>query len=139
MALLAAHVSLVPATTATFAVTATVEAMCNVSTNPLVFGAFGGAALTAASAIVVTCTNDMTYNVRIGAGLAAGATVTNRQMNLAAGRLRYSLLSDANHSVNWGQSVGVDTQAGTGTGYGNNATLIVYGQVAVGQVVNPGS
>jgi spore coat protein U-like protein len=134
-----APLSAVAATnTTTFAVTATVQATCLVSATPMAFGTYTGSAATSTSTISVTCTNTTPYNVGLNAGTATGATVTARKMsgpNSAV--LAYSLTSDSAHSVNWGQTVGTDTVAGSGNG--SAQALTVYGQVAGGQYVNPGA
>jgi spore coat protein U-like protein len=125
-------------TTTTFAVSATVQATCLVSATPMAFGTYTGAITTSTSTVSVTCTNTTPYNVGLNAGTATSATVTTRKMTGPSGSLlSYSLTSDTAHSVNWGQTVGTDTVAGTGTG--SAQALTVYGQVAAGQYVAPGA
>jgi spore coat protein U-like protein len=46
------------------------------------------------------------------------------------GTLGYSLFSNSGMTTNWGQTVGVDTVAGTGTGVAQ--PLTVYGQIPTG-------
>lgn len=124
--------------TTTFAVSATVQATCLVSATPMAFGTYTGVSATATSTVSVTCTNTTPYNVGLNAGTATGATVTTRKMTgPGSAVLAYSLSSDAAHSVNWGQTVGTDTVAGTGNG--SAQALTVYGQVAAGQYVAPGA
>ena len=124
--------------TTTFAVSATVQATCVVSATPMAFGTYTGVVAAATSTVSVTCTNTTAYNVGLNAGTATGATVTTRKMTGPnAAVLAYSLSSDAAHSVNWGQTVGTDTVAGTGNGSAQGLT--VYGQVAAGQYVAPGA
>jgi len=124
--------------TTTFSVTATVQATCLISATNLAFGTYTGALNSATSTISVTCTNTSPYNVGLNAGTAVGATVTTRQMTgPAAATLGYALFQDAAHTINWGQTVSTDTEAGTGTGVAQ--TLTVYGQVAAGQFVAPGA
>jgi len=90
------------------------------------------------STITVTCTNTSPYNVGLNAGTAPGATVTTRKMSGPGGALlAYALYQDAAHSINWGNTVGTDTVAGTGNG--NAQALTVYGQVGAGQFVTPGA
>jgi spore coat protein U-like protein len=124
--------------TTTFAVTATVQATCLVSATPMAFGTYTGVSATSSSTVSVTCTNTTPYNVGLSAGLATGATVTSRSMTgPASALLGYSLFSDASRTVNWGQTVGTDTVAGTGNG--SAQAITVYGQVAAGQYVAPGA
>lgn len=117
-------------TTTTFAVTASVQGTCSVSATALSFGAYTGTALTNSNTITVNCTGGTTYNVGLSAG--AGGSVTTRKMTgqYLGGSLGYALYSNAGRSVNWGQTVGTDTVAGTGTGVAQSLT--VYGQIPTG-------
>ena len=79
------------------------------------------------STTTVTCTNTTPYNVGFNAGTAPGATVTTRKMTGPGGALlAYALYQDAAHTINWGNTIGTDTETGTGNGSGQ--TLTVYGQ-----------
>jgi spore coat protein U-like protein len=121
----------------TFTVTATVQATCIISAGSLGFGTYTGLIAHSTSTISVTCTNTTPYNVALNPGATSGATVTTRQMLNGAVALNYGLYKDATWTTNWGQTTGTDTAAGTGTGLVQ--TLTVYGQVAAGQYVTPGS
>ncbi|WP_080400280.1 spore coat U domain-containing protein [Burkholderia ubonensis] len=123
--------------TATMTVTATVDATCQITTTPLAFGTYTGAQTDATSTVSVTCTNTTPYNVGLDAGLAPGATVTTRAMSITGASLPYSLFQDAGRTVNWGNTVGTDTVAGTGNG--STQALTVYGRLAAGQLVTPGA
>jgi len=123
--------------TSTMANTATLDATCQISTTPLAFSTYTGSQTDATATLSVTCTNTTPYNVGLDAGLTAGATVTTRAMSITGASLPYSLFQDAGRTVNWGNTVGTDTVAGTGTG--NAQTLTVYGRVAAGQLVTPGA
>jgi len=124
--------------TTTFQVTATVQATCLISATNLNFGTYTGVLVSSTSTITVTCTNTSPYNVGLNAGTAPGATVTTRKMSGPGGALlAYALYQDAAHSINWGNTVGTDTVAGTGNG--NAQALTVYGQVGAGQFVTPGA
>nr|WP_230463626.1 spore coat U domain-containing protein [Burkholderia ubonensis] len=118
-------------------VTATVDATCQITTTPLAFGTYTGAQTDATSTVSVTCTNTTPYNVGLDAGLAPGATVTTRAMSITGASLPYSLFQDAGRTVNWGNTVGTDTVAGTGNG--STQALTVYGRLAAGQLVTPGA
>lgn len=124
-------------TNSTFAVTATVGATCTISAIPLAFGAYTQAVAQATSTITVNCTDTTPYNIGLDAGLTVGATVLTRAMSTAGGSLPYSLFTDAARTVNWGNTVGTDTQVGTGSGAPQGLT--VYGQVAAGQLAVPGT
>ena len=121
-----------------FNVKATIRAACNVSVTALNFGAYAKVLINATSTIAVTCTNTTPYNVGLNAGTAGGATVTTRSMTGPGGTsLGYKLFSNSGHTINWGDTVGSDTVAGTGTGIAQSLT--VYGQMPAGENVAPGS
>ena len=124
-------------TTATFAVTANVQANCTIAAAPLAFGNYTGAVNNATSTITATCTNTTPYNVGLDAGTSTGATVTTRKMVNGSNTLGYSLFRDAAQTLNWGNTVGTDTL--TGTGNGSSQSLTVYGQIPAAQFVTPGA
>jgi spore coat protein U-like protein len=124
--------------TALFSVTVTVNPGCNITANPLNFGTYSGSLITSTTTISVNCNFSTSYNVGLNAGTGPGATVTTRAMTgIGGAALAYSLYSDAGMSMNWGQTVGVDTVSGTGSGIPQS--LAVYGQLPGGQTVVPGS
>lgn len=125
--------------TATFPVTATVVANCTISASPMAFGNYTfGAASNSTSTITLTCTNTSPYNVGLNQGTATGATVTNRSMTgPGSALLHYILTKDAAFATNWGNTVGTDTVAGTGSG--SVQTITVYGQAPASQTVAPGA
>ena len=111
---------------------------CAISATSLAFGTYAGSLVNSTSTITATCTNGTTYNVGLNAGTATGATVTNRSMTGPGGTLLgYKLFSNSGHTINWGNTVGTDTVARTGTGLAQSLT--VYGQTPSGQNVVPGS
>jgi spore coat protein U-like protein len=111
---------------------------CGVTATNLAFGNYTGALVDSTSTISVTCTSTTTYNVGLNAGLATGATVTNRSMTgPGSALLHYSLFSNSGYTTNWGNTVGTNTVAGTGNGVVQSLT--VYGQVPAGQHSTPGS
>jgi spore coat protein U-like protein len=131
-----------PATTvtATFTVSTDVVTSCNVSATPLSFGSYNASATSNSTSVVtVACSNTVPYNVGLDAGTGTGATVTSRSMTGPTGALplHYSLFQDSARTINWGDTVGTDTVAGTGNGSGQ--TLTVYGQVPAGQGNRPGT
>lgn len=122
--------------TAHFSVKATVAKACNISATPLVFGVYSGSLINATCTISVTCTSTTTYDVGLNAGTATGATVSNRSMTGPGGTLLgYKLFRDSGHLLNWGNTVGTDTVAGTGTGIAQ--PLTVYGQAPALQTGKP--
>ncbi len=124
--------------TTTFGVSATVQGTCLISATAMAFGTYTGVAATSTSTVSVTCTNTTTYNVGFSTGLGTGATVTTRKMTgPSSAVLSYALYSDSARSVNWGQSVGTDTVAGTGNG--SSQAITVYGALPASQYVTPGA
>lgn len=124
-------------TNTTFTVSVAVPATCLISATALSFVAYTGVVDVATSSISMTCSNTTNYNVGLNAGLASGATVSTRRMSNGANVISYSLYSDPNRTLNWGQTVGTDTI--TGTGSGTTQVLTVYGRVPAGQFVTPGN
>jgi spore coat protein U-like protein len=127
--------------TAQFNVQITINAECQInSASDLNFGASGvlDTAVPATSAIAVQCTNGTTYNIGLNAGTGAGATVANRLMTGPASQtVGYSLYSNAAHTTLWGNTIGTDTLAGTGSGSAQNYT--VFGLVPVQTTPGPGT
>jgi spore coat protein U-like protein len=124
--------------TSTFAVNVTIQSTCLIAVVPMAFTAYTGALLSSTTTVSITCTNTTPYNVGLSAGLATGASVTTRKMtNTGSQVIGYVLTSDAGHTVNWGQTTGTDTIAGTGIGAAQ--VLTVYGQIAAGQYSTPGA
>lgn len=124
--------------TGEFGVLATVVAGCTVSATNLAFGNYTGAVNNSTSTLSVICTSGTTYTVSLNAGLATGATVTNRSMTgPGSALLRYSLFSNSTRTTNWGNSSA--TNWVNGTGNGTTQPFTVYGQIPAGQYVKPGS
>jgi spore coat protein U-like protein len=123
--------------TAAFAISVAVPATCTIAATALSFAVYTGVVDLATSTLSMTCSNTTRYNVGLNAGLASGATVSTRRMSNGANVLSYSLYSDTNRTLNWGQTVGTDTVSGTGNGTAQ--ILTVYGRVPAGQFVTPGN
>jgi spore coat protein U-like protein len=116
--------------------TATVLAGCLVSATDMNFGNYSGQLITATSTVTVSCTNSTTYNIGLNKGTGGTATVTTREMTSPAqATLNYRMFQDSGHTLNWGNTPGTDTVAGTGNGLAKPST--VYGQMAAGQSGNP--
>ena len=122
--------------TTTFQVTATIQSTCVVSATAMGFGTYTAVVATSSSTVTVTCTNTTPYTVGLDAG-GGGGTVTTRKMTGPGGALlNYSLYSDSGRTTNWGNTTGSWV---SGTGDGSAQALTVYGQVAAGQYLAPGS
>jgi spore coat protein U-like protein len=86
--------------------------------------------ITTTSTIGVKCTNTTPYNIGLGAGSGTGATVTTRVAMKGSDKLEYQLFSNSGRTANWGETVGTDTVAGTGSGYSTEKTHTVYGKIS---------
>jgi spore coat protein U-like protein len=116
--------------------TATVLAGCSVSATDLNFGNYAGLLTTNFSTITVSCTSGTTYSIGLNAGSVAGGTITTRKMKSPANAtLDYQMFRDSGHSLNWGNTPGTNTVAGSGNGLAQQST--VYGQMAASQSGNP--
>jgi spore coat protein U-like protein len=123
--------------TANLSVSANVAATCSISTSAVAFGAYSGSQIDATGTVTANCVSGTAWTIGLGAGTGSGATTSNRKMTSGANTLSYALFSDAGRTTNWGNTIGTDTIAGTGTGSSDNHT--VYGRVAAGTVPAAGS
>lgn len=135
---LSASAALASTQSATFGVTASVAASCSITADSLNFGAYDGSTtLTPTSTVSVNCTNTTPYNVGLNAGTGSGATTTTRVLTgttSASNKLNYTMWQNSARTTNWGNTVGTDTESGTGSG--SAQSLTVYGQLASGQTAN---
>lgn len=127
--------------TDSFDVRISIVAECEIaSAGDLDFGSTGvlSGATQASSEISVTCTTSTPYQIGLNAGSGSGATVTNRLMTGPGGAtIAYGLFRDAGGSLNWGNTLGADVVASTGTGAAQDFT--VYGQVLAQTTPAPGT
>ena len=123
--------------TANLGVSASIAATCTISTSAVAFGAYSGTQVDATGTVTANCINGTPWTIGLGTGTGSGATTSNRKMTSGANTLGYGLFSDSTHSTNWGNSVGVDTVAGTGSGSSQNQT--VYGSIPTGTIPAAGS
>lgn len=111
---------------------ANVVKACTVTASSLAFGSYTGSQLDSTATISAQCTSGATYQIGLDPGTAPGATVTHRKMlGPGAAVLSYNLYSNSGRSVNWGNTPGADTVAGSGSG--GVQALTVYGQIPAGQ------
>jgi len=126
--------------TTTFDVTITITASCDISNgvDDLVFGSHDSfqTNVDKTTELKVTCTNGAAYNIELGAGLNAstGGDVNTRRMkgeslspDNSGDYVPYNLYSDASRATVWGETVGTNTIASTGTGAQQAYTI--YGRV----------
>ncbi len=123
--------------TTTFSVTAEVVTTCNITANSLNFGNYSGVELDVSTILDATCSTGTPYNIGLNAGTGTGATITTRKMKgPAVEELNYTLSQDSAHSINWGDTIGTDTETGTGTGTVQPHT--VFGRVPASQFIQAG-
>lgn len=107
--------------TSTFQVTAEVAASCQITTNPLAFGAFDPSVGTnSTAALDVACTSGST-------GTATLTSANTWTMIDGLDNLAYGLFTDAGHTTAWdATTVG---QTITGAGLSTPTSFVVYGKV----------
>jgi spore coat protein U-like protein len=115
--------------TTTFPVTATVASNCLInSASAMAFGNYDGSGVVdATSSIVVRCSKNAGYTVALDGGTTNG--FAPRKLSFGGERLEYNLFSDAGHTSVWGDTVGVNTVADTGSGLNSVKTHTVYGRL----------
>ncbi len=127
-------------TTSTFPVTVTIVAGCTITgASTLNFGSQGALAanVDASSTVQVQCTNTTPYNIGLDAGTGVGASTALRKMTSGGGStVNYAMYTDSGRTINWGNAVGTDTVAGSGTGTAQSYT--VYGRVPAQPTPAPG-
>ncbi|HZF14702.1 MAG TPA: spore coat U domain-containing protein [Steroidobacteraceae bacterium] len=116
--------------TTTFLVQATITGDCTITATNLTFAPVSGLSATnsdATSSITATCTQSTVYNIGLNAGDAPGSTIANRLLANGLQTITYQMFRDNPRTQIWGNTVGTDTQSGTGTGSGQAIT--VYGRL----------
>jgi len=114
----------------------TCNASCTASGTTLAFGTYTGTQLTPTSTVTTNCTVTPS-TVELSAGLGAGATTTTRVMTGPSGaKLNYTIYQNSTHTTIWGNTVGTNTLAVTGTGAKANTA---YGMMLAGQAPTPGT
>lgn len=110
-------------------VTITIQNACDISTAPttLDFGTQGvlNTNFDSTSTITVTCTTDAAYDIGLGGG--GSGDINARVMVNGAEDVGYQLYWETGRTTVWGDTVGTDTFASTGTGTAQAFT--VYGRV----------
>ncbi|MGY2735254.1 Csu type fimbrial protein [Sphingomonas sp. UYP23] len=133
-----ARVSSTSTLTTTFTITAIVRAACTVASQSLSFGTYTGIQADSIAVVTVTCTNTTSYNLGLSIGNGSRATITTRRMTgPASATLKYQLFQNSGRTTNWGNTVGSDTRAATGTGSAQG--LSIYARIPSSQSVRPGS
>lgn len=128
--------------TANLSINASVKANCTISTAPIAFGSYdpiganASAALDATGSITVSCTKGSTVSIGLGAG--QNALVGARRMSAAAEFLTYEIFLDTTRLTVWANTGAAMLSTGTAPSKSPRA-FVVYGRVAAGQDVSPGT
>ncbi len=142
---MAAGVANSATTTATFAVSATLQATCSATATTLTFNAYtpGAGAKANNSTISVKCTKNTPYTIALNGGTTVGGTIAQRLLASGANTLQYNLFTTAALNQVFGDGTGTSkTVAGTGAGVATANTVTVFGQLpdnAVNQAGVPGT
>ncbi len=119
--------------TTTFQVSATVQATCSATANPLNFNTYvpGNGNVTANTTINVKCTNGTAYTVALNGGSTSGGTIGQRLMANGTNTLQYNLYTNATWTTLFGDGTtsGSKTDGGTGAGTATVQSYTVYGQL----------
>jgi spore coat protein U-like protein len=85
--------------------------------------------------VTVECDSGVSYNIGLDNGL--NPVSLYRRMNYIGDYLSYQLYRDSNCVTIWGNTAGIDTQPGTGTGVTQIYTI--YGKIPEGQTIPDGN
>jgi len=122
----------------TFNATANVPTTCSVTTNDLNFGTVG--ALTAVKDSSTTlsplCTNGTPYSIGLNGGLSLATDPTQRKMTKLTEFVLYGLYRNSARTLPFGNTIGVNTLAGTGSGLAQSVP--VYGRIQPQTTPSPG-
>ena len=122
-----------------FNVTATNAGACSVSATALDFGTVGvlQGATDGASTLAVTCALSTPYTIGLNGGNALASDPTQRKMANGAEQVVYGLYRDTARAQPWGNTAGVNTAAGSGSGTAQ--TFSVYGRMPAQSTPSPGT
>ena len=85
----------------------------------------------------INCSTGTNYEIGLDAGTTPGGTTTTRKMRRNTGEtVDYMMYQNAARTTNWGNSPGVDTRSGVGTG--SNQNIRIYGRVPTQDTPRPG-
>ena len=117
--------------TQNLAVSMTITAQCifTSSTPTLSFPSNGvlTSNVDATATVSVQCTNSLPFQIGLDAGTGGGTTTTRLMAGGSSETIQYKLYQDANHTINWGNTLNSDTASKTGTGASVDYTI--YGRV----------
>jgi spore coat protein U-like protein len=102
---------------------------CTVAASPMAFGTLtsvGGVNVDTTATVDLVCTIGAAYDVAMDVGTHATGSQRYLQ-STAGGKIPYGVFRDSARSLNWGNTTGTDTSAGsTATG---TASLTAYGRI----------
>ena len=119
--------------------TATVLGACYVSATNINFGTVGvlASSTDGTGTVTVQCSPALPYTVSLNGGNSGATNPTLRKMSFSGSTVTYGLYRDSARSQPWGDTVGSNAAAGTGTGSPQNLT--VYGRVPAQTTPAPGT
>lgn len=122
-----------------FTVRAEYLASCTVNAGNMDFGTVGaiGSNIDTTNSIDITCTVGTPYTISIDNGSSGGVGPLSRLMAVAGNTVTYQIFQDVARTIPWGDTIGINTVAGTGNGLTQN--LIGYGRVPVQTTPIPGT
>jgi spore coat protein U-like protein len=122
-----------------FTVSAIVGGACTVTATNLNFGTqtLLNAGVDASNTVSVRCPAAMPYTIGLNGGNAGTSDPAAREMNNGGNIVTYGIYRDAARSLGWGDTIGVNTVGGTGTGSFQNYTA--YGRIPAQATPPPGS
>lgn len=123
-----------------FAPSITVQATCNIGflSRRMNFGRQGllNANINRRRRIEINCTAGTNFNIGFDGGTTPGGSVATRKMVKGSETVDYNIYQDSARTVIWGDTIGTDTVASTGTGA--TQTFRIYGQVPPQPTPSPG-
>lgn len=112
-----------------FSVSAQVAGACAITATDIDFGtqAFLDSNTDQTGIISVRCPINVPYTIGLDGGLANAASPAARQMSNGSDTITYGIYTDSARTAGWGDSIGVNTIAATGTGSFQDFTA--YGRI----------
>lgn len=130
-------------TTGSLNVNATVGAVCSVTTIPVNFGLYSGAAINTTGGVSVTCTNGTAYNIALDAGAHYDGGSGYRTIAQDAETMPYVLFTPDGDPNEWGDAGYAGTYAFGNpvpdTGNGAAQPHVVNARLLAGAAVSAGS
>ncbi len=129
--------------TANLNISASVSAVCTITTSPVAFGAYdpvvanASTDLTSSGSVNVACTKGATATIDLGNGnnLSGGS----RRMSSGSDFMNYALYKDAARTQVWGSALAGGTTASYTAATKNSTAVTVYGTVPQAQDVTVGA